>query len=141
MVKTYDPKQVACIFFGKILSGFADGTFVKVTRNEQTFNLKVGVDGEGARAKSNNKSGKIEFTLMQSSSSNDDLSAIAAADELSGEGVGAAVVKDASGTTLCAAATAWIQKPADADFGKEIGQRVWVIESDEIDMFIGGNLS
>lgn len=141
MVKTYDPKQVAVICGSKIISGYADGTFVVVERNEQAFNLKVGVDGEGARAKSNNKSGKITITLLQSSQSNDDLSAFAAADELTGEGVFPCTVKDSSGTTLCAAATAWVQKMANPEFSGEIGQRVWVIESDEVDMLVGGNNS
>lgn len=139
MVKTYDPKQVSVIFAGKIISGFADGTFVKAERNEQTWNLKVGVDGEGARAKSNNKSGKVEITLLQSSQSNDDLSALAALDELSNNGVGAVVVIDKSGRTVCAAATGWVQKPAPVEDGKEIQNRVWVIETDELDIFVGGN--
>lgn len=139
MVKTYDPKAVAVIFGGKIITGFGDGTFVVVERNEQTFNLKVGVDGEGTRAKSNNKSGKITLTLMQSSSSNDDLSAFAAADELSNTGVAPCLIKDSNGTTVCAAATAWIQKPANVEDAKEVGTRTWVIESDEVDMFVGGN--
>lgn len=139
MVKTYDPKDISVIFGGKIITGFGDGTFVVIERNEQTFNLKVGVDGEGTRAKSNNKSGKITLTLMQSSASNDDLSAFAAADELSNTGVAACLLKDGNGSTVCAAATAWIQKPANVENAKEVSTRTWVIESDEIDMFVGGN--
>lgn len=139
MVKTYDPKGISMICGGKILSGFGDGTFIVVERNEQTFNLKVGVDGEGTRAKSNNKSGKITITLMQSSPSNDDLSAFAAADELSNSGVFPCLMKDNNGTTVCAAATAWVQKPANVENAKEVSTRTWVLESDEIDMFVGGN--
>lgn len=139
MLKTYDPKQVAVIIGGKIMRGFADGTFVKVERNEQGFNLKVGVDGEGTRAKSNNRSGKITITLMQSSDSNDDLSAFAAADELSNTGAVPVLIKDASGSSLFSAVTAWVQKYADAEYAKEAGPRTWVLESDEILMFEGGN--
>lgn len=139
MVKTYDPKQVAVTVGGKILSGFADGTFIKVERNEQAFNQKVGVDGEGTRAKSNNKSGKVTITLMQSSSSNDDLSAFAAADELSNTGAVPLSVRDQSGRTVVAALTAWVQKIADAEFAKEVMTRVWVFESDELNIFVGGN--
>lgn len=139
MVRTYDPKSVAVIFAGKILSGFADGTFILAERNEQAFNLKVGVDGEGTRAKSNNKSGKVTITLMNSSPSNDDLSSFAAADELSNSGVGALLVKDNSGTTVIAAATAWVQKVANAEMAKEANQRVWVLETDNLSTFVGGN--
>ena len=139
MVKSYDPKQVAVIFRGNIIHGFADSTFILAERNEQAFNQKVGVDGEGTRAKSNNKSGKVTITLMNSSDSNDVLSAAAAADELSGKGTGSLVVNDKSGRTVIAAATAWVQKIANAEMAKEANNRVWVLETDELDMFVGGN--
>jgi len=138
-VLTFDPKQFSMIFSGKIISGFADGTFITVERNEQMFNLKIGVDGEGTRVKSNNKSGKISIILMQSSQSNDDLSAIAAADELTNSGTGEALVKDPSGRTVCAAQTAWLQKYPNAEFSKEAMTRTWVLETDSLEMFIGGN--
>ncbi len=138
-VRTFDPKQTSMIVGGKIMSGFADGTYIKVTRNEQSFTLKVGVDGEGSRAKSNNKSGKFEITLMQTSPSNDDLAALAAADEASGLGLAPCLMKDGSGRTVCQATTAWVQKQPDVELGKEVGTRTWVLESDEINMFVGGN--
>lgn len=139
MVKQFDPKVFSIIVGGKIISGFADGTFVKVTRDENAFAKKVGVDGEGARAKSANRGGTVEITLMQTSASNDDLSGFAIADEISGTGVVPVLVKDGSGRTVCQATTAWVQKFPDAEFGKEIGDRAWVLESDEINIFIGGN--
>lgn len=139
MVLTYDPKQVAAIFKGNIIHGFADSTFIQVERNEDAYALKVGVDGEGTRAKSNNKSGKITFTLMMSSDSNDALSAAAAADELNGTGTGSLLINDKSGRTKAAAATAWIKKLPNAEFAKEANTRVWVLETDELDLFLGGN--
>lgn len=139
MVKTYDPKQVSLIVGGKIISGFTDGTFILAERNEDMWNLKVGVDGIGTRAKTNNKSGKVTITLHQSSSSNDDLSALAAADELSNTGAVPLLMRDASGSSLVTALTAWVKKLANAEEGKEVTNRVWVIESDELIMFVGGN--
>jgi hypothetical protein len=139
MVFTYDPKQVSCIVGGKIGQGFSDGSFIKVERNEQAFTLKIGVDGEGTRAKSNNKSGKITLTLMQSSSYNDVLSAFAAADELSNTGAVPFFLKDNSGRTLCTALTCWVQKYPDSEFAKEVSTRTWVLETDDIEVFVGGN--
>lgn len=138
-VRTYDPKLVTVIVGGKIMSGYSDGTFVLVERNEQAFALKVGVDGEGTRAKSNNRSGKITITLMNSSKSNDDLSAFAAADELDNSGAVPVMVKDNSGRTLCACETAWVQKVANAEFAKEANARTWVMETDVLNMFVAGN--
>lgn len=139
MVLTYDPKNISVIVGGKIAHGFSDGSFIKVSRNEQEFNLKVGVDGEGTRAKSNNKSGKIEMTLMQSSSFNDVMSAFASADELANAGVIPVLVRDNNGTTLCTALTAWVQKYPDVEFAKEVGTRQWILETDDIEIFVGGN--
>lgn len=139
MVLTYDPNEISVIVGGKIMSGFADGTFVKFMRNEQAFNLKVGVDGIGTRAKTNNKSGKLEITLMQSSPSNDDLTAFTLADELNNQGVVPILLKDSNGTTLISAATAWVQKFPDTEFAKEVTTRVWTIETDSANVFVGGN--
>lgn len=138
-VKTYDPKNVSVIVGGKIVGGFTDGTFINAERNENMFNQKVGVDGIGTRAKSNNRSGKITITLHQSSPSNDDFSAIQIADEQSNSGVVPVLIRDNSGRTLCSALTAWFQKPANPEFGKEVANRVWVLETDELLIFNGGN--
>ena len=141
MIKTYDPSQVVCTFLGSPITGYADGTFVKVDRAEDGFALKVGAAGEAARSRNKNKSGTISFTLMQTSPMNDILSAAADADELLGTGVGAAMVKDINGTTLVLAATAWIKKRPSVEFGKEVGDREWVLESDNLAQFtVGGSL-
>jgi hypothetical protein len=138
-VQQYDPKNISVIVGGKIISGFGDGTFVLAERNEQAWNLKVGVDGEGTRAKNNNRSGKVTLTLMQSSGSNDDLSAFASADELSNTGAVPLLIRDNLGTTICTALTAWVQKIANMEDAKEVSTRTWVLETDELDMFVGGN--
>jgi hypothetical protein len=138
-VATYDPKNVSMIVGGQIMSGFGDGTFIKLSRNEQAFNLKVGVDGEGTRAKSNNLSGKIEITLMQSSAANDILSSYALADQLSNTGAVPVLFRDNSGRTLATALTAWVQKVPDTEFAKEVTTRAWVLETDSLQIFIGGN--
>lgn len=139
MLKTYDPKQVSLIVGGKIVSGFGDGTFIVAERNEDTFALKVGVDGEGTRAKTNNKSGRVTVTLMQSSSANDDFSGYAAADEASNGGVVSILLQDNSGRTLCTALNAWVVKMANAEFAKEASEREWIFETEELIMFDGGN--
>lgn len=139
MAKTYDPSQLQIIVGGFQISGFADGSFVTVARNADAFALYMGTDGEGTRAKSNNKSGRITFTLAQSSDSNAILSGIAAADELANSGVIPVLVKDGSGISLYAAETAWIVKYPDSEFGREVGTREWILETDSLAVFVGGN--
>ena len=138
-VKTYDPKQVAVIIGTRAASGYAEGSFVKVERNNDAFALMVGADGEATRAKSADKSGKITITLLASSDYNDYLSELALADELTGGGIVPALIKDNSGRSLHTSATCWVMKMPTNDFAKDNGTREWVIETDELIMFTGGN--
>lgn len=136
---TYDPKQVTVIIAGQIISGFAEDTFVEVVRNEDMFTLQVGADGDATRSRSNNKSGRLTVTLRQGSPSNEVLSALAAADEVAGGGVTSFAVRDNSGTSVHGALTAWIVKAADSTYARESGDRVWVLETDNLSTFIGKN--
>ncbi len=138
-VKKFDPKQVKVIVGTHSVSGYAEGTFIECRRNEDSFNLNVGSDGQGIRIKSSNKSGQMELTLQQSSNSNQILSALALTDELTGGGTFPLTVEDLSGTSLFFAETAWIMKPADSAFGNEDNNRVWIFETDNIVMNVGGN--
>src|SRR6266702_8686783 len=126
--KTYDPNQIKANFGPHLLTGFAKGTFIKVTRDEDTFKKYVGADGVVTRIRSRNKSGSIEFTLSQASPSNDFLSAIALQDELLGTGIMPAAVKDMNGTTLAAGGEAWVVKPAETEYGDDATTRPWKID-------------
>jgi hypothetical protein len=135
----FDPKNVSVIIGGTIIGGFTDGTFITAERNEDMWTLKVGVDGIGTRVKTNNQSGKITLTLHQSSPSNDYLSSLATTDELTNAGAVPALVRDNGGTSLATALTAWVKKFANLEDGKEVANRVWVIETDQLILFVGGN--
>lgn len=138
-VKTYDPKQIHIIIAGVPITGFADGTFVKISYDEDAFTKTTGADGETARSKSNNRGGAIELTLMQSSSSNDILSALAERDRIASDGVFPALVEDALGTSLYATAGAWVKKHPDASFGKTIDNRAWMFDCADLEMFTGAS--
>ena len=139
--KVYDPASVLCVFAGIPLSGFAEDTVVSVEYNEDAFTLKMGVDGDGTRAKSNNRSATITFHLMQSSDINDLLSAVHLLDlnSPSGDGIGPLLIKDNNGRTLMLAEQAWIKKTPSVEFAKEPGPREWVLETANLEPFIGGN--
>jgi hypothetical protein len=141
MVKSYDPKEVSIIIAGNITTGFADGTYLVVERNNPSWNLSIGSDGEGVRAKSNDKSGRFVITLQQGSPMNDILSGLYQADELGSGGVFSVLVKDNNGSSLHAAATAWVIQPASAEYAREIGSREWTIETDSLEHFVGGNFT
>ena len=138
-VKTYDPKEVALIVEGVQMSGFAEGSFITVSRNADAWSLQVGADGEGTRSKSNNKSGRIAFTLMQSSDSNVIMSALALRDEVTSSGAVPVLLKDNSGDSLYMCETAWVVKFPDATFETDATGREWVLETDVLVPYEGGN--
>jgi hypothetical protein len=138
-VKTYDPAQVLCIVAGVEIKGYADGTFITCGRDNPAWTNGSGASGEGWRAKSNDKIGTCTLTLLQTSESNDLLSALANLDELSGNGVGAFLLKDNSGNTLYSAETCWIEKQADSEFARDVTNREWVVKTDLLNVFVGGN--
>lgn len=136
-VYTYDPKQVTAVVGGKIMTGWTDGTFIHVERNEDTWALKVGCDSIGTRAKSTNRSAKITLTFHQSSPSNDVLAALAVADERANAGAVTFLLRDGNGTTVVSCLTMWVTKPAPIDFSKEVSDRAWVLETDNANIFVG----
>lgn len=138
-VRTYDPKQVMVIIGGIPMSGFADGTFATVERTSDTFTKVSGADGIISRSKTNDRSGLLKFTAAQTSPSNDVLSAIAVADELTNTGIVPVLIKDNSGRSVFVSAFGWVKKPPTSEFGKDIANREWTLDLADLDIFVGGN--
>ena len=136
-IRTYDPKNVKIIAGGIPITGYADGSFVVISRNADAFTLYTGADGQSSRSKSNDRSGTITLTLAKTSLSNDFLSAFAEADELTNSGVFPIVVKDLSGTTTAFSDSAFIQKKPDWTGSKEIDESEWVIMCPDMDYVHG----
>jgi len=135
---TYDPQKVSLSVAGNTITGYAAGTFIKATRNEDGWMLTIGADGGGARTRNANKSGRVEITLLASSPSNDVLQAQAIVDELEATGVGPLLVKDGSGTAVASAGNSWIVKHPDLERGKELGEITWIIETEALAIQNGG---
>jgi hypothetical protein len=137
---TYAGKKVTMQIGSIVCQGYAKGTFCKATRNEDAFSLEVGGDGNAARTQNANRSGRMEFTLMSTSPSNDELQAQAILDEQAGGGVAEAFIKDTSGTALAHGANAWIVKIPDLERAKEQGEVTWIVETDLLELQQGGVL-
>lgn len=138
-MKTYSPKKVAVSFNGIPLTGFAKGSFIEATQDEDSFAKDMGSDGEAARTQNANEGGKVKLTLMQQSASNDTLSAQHKLDRRTGLGTGVLFIKDASGRTLVNLSEAWIMKPSDVTLADGAQGREWTFDTGKIDMDVGGN--
>jgi len=139
-MKNYDPALITVTFKGVIFQGFADGTFVQVARDEDSFSKSKGAGGSTVRVRNRNRNGSITVTLQAESPTNDLLSAIMLADESTGLGVGSVQVKNQNGTTLCSSAKAWLVKPADTEYATDASSREWKIDCHELKMLVGGAL-
>lgn len=144
--KEYDADRIAMIMGAfPIDSGFADGSFVTIKRLAPIFTFKEGTDGEVTRSKTLRKVCEVRFKLMQSSSCNALMSALAALDENTpnGAGVGICSVVDLGGTTPGASTffsnKAWIAEMPESDFDREAGTREWVCIGANAKYFVGGN--
>ncbi|MCR1838607.1 DUF3277 family protein [Pasteurella caecimuris] len=138
-LSTYAPDKVTVLIGAHIASGFADGTFIDIEEVSDGVQSVAGADGEVARAMSADPRKKITFTVLQTSDTNDVLSGLYKADQISKNATFSIAVKDLRGNTTFAASTAWIVKSAKIEFGKEVGSREWTIETANGVMFVGGN--
>ena len=137
----YDATEVTASFSGVLMQGFGDGEFVKIEMTSDAFTSVVGTDGEVTRSKSSDGRAKITVTLMQSSETNDKLSALYNLDRSTpgGAGVGVFYVRDRGGRSLYVAPQAWIMKAPDVTFDREPTPREWVFECASLQRVDGGN--
>ena len=140
MLYTYDPRSIIITFRRHPITGIAEDTFLTISRTEDTFIEKTGCSGETTRSKSNNRSGTARVVLMQSSPDNDFLSKCALLDENGNAGVGEFSAKDINGTSLFFSSQAYVKRPPESGFGKEVGNREWTIFCADLNIVVGGNV-
>lgn len=141
MALTYDPKGVIITFGGVPLTGFADGDFISISAATDRFTKKIGADGEVARLRGNDDTSEVSITLMATSLSNTYLSSILEIDRLTNTGQRPLQILDLSGNSLFFWALAWIKKTPDVKYSKELGERTWVFDTDQvINEVVNGNL-
>jgi hypothetical protein len=131
----YSADQVFIVWGPLKLEGRGPETFCKVARNKKAFSLKVGADGEGARSRILDHSGKVTVTLQQPAQVNALLAAAELADEKTANGLSIfpLMVKDCSGNRLWVAEKAWLTGPADGEMAAEAGTTEWEFETDDLE--------
>lgn len=140
-LKVSDPKLVKITLTGIPIQGFADGDFCKIVPASEAYTTIVGADGETVRVASNDKRFDVEISLLQTSNSNDLLSALHALDQNApnGAGVGAFTLADLNGTSLFTGPETWITMYPDQTWGKSASSRVWKLQCAEGVLNVGGN--
>lgn len=136
-IRTYDPKNVIVTINGTPVTGFADGTGIKVSRLNDMYTTSTGMDGDTSRVKSNDKSGEVTLTLAQTSPSNDLLSDLSNKDEVDAD-LATVQVADVVTGSIYTSATGWVKKHPDIEFGKDVSNREWIMSCVDIDMTTKG---
>lgn len=136
----YDPSQVFSNFGPVLISGYAEGTFIEVERDEDGFTSYVGALGDVARVRNLNRMTKVTLTLMATAPCNDLLMALALQDEATGLNIYPMSIKDLNGTMFCMATDAWVMKMPKVERGKEAGTVQWVFQCANMLIEPGGNL-
>lgn len=116
---TYDASETTVTVDGRFLTGFAEGTFVEFSKDEDNFKVKVSAQGDVGVAKNNNKLGTIKVTLAQTSPDVSFLNKLAN----TGKMVPVWVQSSGDNKEKVGGTKAMVKKPADGKMSDEIEDR------------------
>lgn len=134
-----DPSEFTITYGSHTIQGYADGTYITITYNANTYDAIKGADGEAARVLTNDNSVTITVTLLQTSQSNTVLSGFSNIDRKTALGQKPLFIKDNNGDTQGGGSIAWIQKDPDVTNSKSIESRAWTFYVPHYEGVVGGN--
>lgn len=139
-MKTFAPKEVICTLGGIPIGGFEEGTFITISKADDNWTAKSGINGDAIRILKTAFIYNVEFTLMFTSDSNDYLSALATADaNIPGTGLVPLTINNGLGRDLFASDQAWIVKPADTVYSDAADPKVWTLMAYNPNYFVAGS--
>lgn len=138
-ISTYSPKDVVIsIAAMHTVTGYADGTFIKIRKEMKPFEKTRAMDGEISRIYSQDDVYTVELSLMQSSPSHDVLSMLYNVDVATRMGKFPIGIRDFKGRTTFAAATAWIEQIPDVTYSNNLEVWTWKFGCSDVFLAIGG---
>ena len=145
ILSTYSPEDVVVVLangsFSHVINGYADGTFIGISREVPASTLYVGSDLSNARVIRANKASTVTLSLHQASESNDVLSQLLANDEVARDNTWlfSLTIKDNTGRSLYFSPQAFISIEPDRSFSTGIENRDWGIQCVSLQGVTGGN--
>lgn len=136
----YCPESVNCLIAGFIpITGFVDGTFISVDKDEMPYSSVRMPDGTIARKYNNSQTYTITITLHNGAETNNLLTKMWQVDEITQRGKFPLLIKDQSGSDLLFSTESWIEGIPSLTKSNAIDSRVWVIKSAFATINVGGN--
>lgn len=137
---TYSPIDVTITVGGfHSVTGYADGTFVRITKDMKPFMKQRAMDGELSRMYADDDGYTVEISLQQSSPTNNIFSMLYNIDTTTSMGKVPLFIKDGRGQTTFMAATAWIEQIPEVTFSNSMEIRTWRFGCADAALTIGGN--
>ena len=136
MYQQYSPKDVVCSWNGIAIEGFAPDSFLRLQRTSPLITPVVGAGGQVALTRNADKTGTIEIELMQTSLSNQMLSAIQAKQdnmELEEDISSNFVIYDPSGSVLATGINAWMQELPQIELGRDQNSKTWIFGCEKLE--------
>lgn len=124
-VYTYSPDKVFVLVNGAPLTGLGEDTAVELAPVADLSSYKVGMDGDVTRAVGTNRCCEITIRLLQSSPSNDVLSALIGLDTLTGGRLIAITVQDVLSRDLFVSPQSWLSARPTVTYAREASEREW----------------
>ena len=138
-VYSYDPKEVSVIIGTNIITGFAQGTFVRVSYNQNAIDYQPGL-AQGAITLNPNKEGTLQITLMQVSDANAVLQNYLTRTRARQSGFYFPfLINNNSGQEVAAADAAWVVKEPDLNLATAAQNWTWQIKTGNLIMTLNAN--
>lgn len=141
LVTTYNPEKVLILVNGAPLTGLGEDTAVEITPTSDLSTSKVGIDGDVTRSVGTDRRVDIVIRLMQSSPSNDVLSALIGVDVLTGGRLVAITVQDLLARDVFVCPQSWLTKKPTITYAREAAEREWAFQGLPSVWYIGGSNS
>ena len=136
----YIPEAVQCLVAGFIpITGFVDGTFITIDKDEMPYVSVRMPDGTMARKYNNSQTYTITITLHNGAESNNLLTKMWQVDEITQRGKFPLLIKDQSGSDLFFSTESWIEFIPSLVKSNSVDARTWIIKSAFAVMNVGGN--
>lgn len=138
-IASYSPEDINCLAFGIPLGGFADGTFITISKDKVPYGATETADGQVARLYTNSQTYTISLTFHRGSTSNDILTKLWQLDEFSQVGKFPLFIKDLSGTDLFFSTNTWIEGIPNMVQSTNFDTRTWILRSSQAVINVGSN--
>lgn len=132
-LRDYSPNSVAMSWGNINFVGFAEDTFVTVSRNSPNTSMSVGADGSVGLTKMADRTGTIEITLMQTSETHRYLGGIQNLQDF-GERLFRAnmTITDPSGGFICKALNVHLMEPPEVSLGSDQNEKTWTFYAEQL---------